>query len=1034
MSRHPKRILRRAVNLLRRSLGEPDVAPAVPRAPTSEELNVQALLRSGLLDVEYYEIQAGISFADARAAADHFVRVGMRTECAPHPLIEPEYFPREIREAFRAGNWRAFYKNLTNGRLADRDWGPLFDPRAVPEETGPVEFLRQLSDNSEVRPSFRSAPAMVRYGSVREEILDATRTYREHQRLKAPHVFTTWDDSAEAAWLSRLDGVELKPVRNAPLVSIVMPAWNRATVIGSAIESVQAQTLVNWELLVVDDGSTDETREVVQAIAALDTRVKLVSSAHVGVCAARNLGLSLATADKVAFLDSDNAWRPGFLRAALGAMEADGLRAAYAAARRFTDQDEPTYYGTPVSHAQLLLRNYIDLNTFVADRDLILEVGGFEPSLRRWVDHDLFIRVSALHEIAYLPFIGCDYEHSGLTERISNKESLNWQYAVLERNMVDWDELVNASRTPGKVSVILVVSDGHAQAVTAIKSLLDRMGDSDLEIIVQLNGARRAVCTVLTAAFARNHRVHIRQLPMNYGFEVAANVAFAESTGEYVYFLSADAYVREGWLKPLIGALESGAAAAQSLLVYGDGTVQSAGTLLTSDGYPLQFLNGHPLADALRHGGKDLHALSGAALFLRADQFAALRGFDALYVNGYDDIDISLRLAQKTGAPLVVSSESVAVHRDSVIRGRYNRELENHLRFRTKWPDLSIDLSLADHYARLGLTVPHLRASETGRLDMRAVLVRPPKFIDTTPQLRWAIKIGANFSVGGDRWGDVPFANDLARALNSLGQEVVIDRHLPQSRPTAYLDDVVLVIRGAHAVSPQPGALNILWVISRPETVTPSEVRSFDFVFAASDKWAAHMSAVSGREVVPLLQATDPRRFHFEDQRGEHSHAALFVGGARPPIGRKVVVDAVAAGVDVRVWGPNWPDYLDEHHVLGEYVHNDQLADEYRSAKVVLSDHFDDMAEWGFMNNRLFDAVATGARVISEPVDGIERVFQGAVQTYSSIEELARRVNSVPEVFPNDENMARIARLIASEHSFERRAQTLLEVCLSARN
>ncbi len=106
----------------------------------------------------------------------------------------------------------------------------------------------------------------------------------------------------------------------APAISIVMPLYNKAGQVLRTIASVRAQTLSDWELVVVDDGSTDGGPALVRDLP--DARIRVVSQANAGVSAARNRGIALARADLVAFLDADDLWFPGFL-AAIVALKAD---------------------------------------------------------------------------------------------------------------------------------------------------------------------------------------------------------------------------------------------------------------------------------------------------------------------------------------------------------------------------------------------------------------------------------------------------------------------------------------------------------------------------------------------------------------------------------------------------------------------------------------------------------------------------------------------------------------------------------------
>ncbi len=110
-----------------------------------------------------------------------------------------------------------------------------------------------------------------------------------------------------------------------PRVSIVMPAYQHAAHIGETVRSVLGQSFAAWELLVVDDGSTDGTGDVVAGIGAerRDPRIRLWRAPHAGVAAARNTALHAARGEYVAFLDADDPWSPDRLAALVGALDAD---------------------------------------------------------------------------------------------------------------------------------------------------------------------------------------------------------------------------------------------------------------------------------------------------------------------------------------------------------------------------------------------------------------------------------------------------------------------------------------------------------------------------------------------------------------------------------------------------------------------------------------------------------------------------------------------------------------------------------------
>jgi hypothetical protein len=196
----------------------------------------------------------------------------------------------------------------------------------------------------------------------------------------------------------------------SPAVSVVMPTWNRAKVIGAAIRSVQAQSHADWELIVIDDGSTDETADIVGSLAA-DRRIRYQVQAHSGPCAARNHALRLARGALIAYLDSDNVWYPHFLAAAveLFAARAD-VDCAYGA--MITEWHLPAgqrILFEPFDRARLLDRNYIGMSTFVHRRSLVDRYGGFDEGLTSLEDWDLILRYTSHAPAQRLPVLAVRY-------------------------------------------------------------------------------------------------------------------------------------------------------------------------------------------------------------------------------------------------------------------------------------------------------------------------------------------------------------------------------------------------------------------------------------------------------------------------------------------------------------------------------------------------------------------------------------------------------------------------------------------------
>ncbi|MGH9799036.1 MAG: glycosyltransferase family A protein, partial [Blastocatellia bacterium] len=120
---------------------------------------------------------------------------------------------------------------------------------------------------------------------------------------------------------------------NAPAVSIIIPAYNLAPYIAETLDSVFAQTCRDFEIIVINDGSTDDTEE---RIAPYRNRIVYIRQENRGVMAARNVGLQAARGRYIALLDGDDLWLPNFLEVLVGMLEADpDLSVAYPNARYF---------------------------------------------------------------------------------------------------------------------------------------------------------------------------------------------------------------------------------------------------------------------------------------------------------------------------------------------------------------------------------------------------------------------------------------------------------------------------------------------------------------------------------------------------------------------------------------------------------------------------------------------------------------------------------------------------------------------------
>lgn len=424
-------------------------------------------------------------------------------------------------------------------------------------------------------------------------------------------------------------------------------------------------------------------------------------------------------------------------------------------------------------------------------------------------------------------------------------------------------------------------------------------------------------------------------------------------------------------------AQAAGSGPAAPLWIAPDGTVASAGVIGWM-GTRQHLLAGHPVEDA-RSLGTALRVPE-----IAGSTYAYRRGADQRS-GGMTLLDIS-----------VVAPRETAQRDDSEIA------------------DTDVETLIG---AAGWAVAPPAETTITGPVLMRR--------IDEHRPLRWAIKTAAPAGRDGEAWGDTHFAQALARALRASGMEVVVDAIEAQHRPTTLLDDVNLVLRGPVRIRPPRTGISILWIISHPDEITAEELADFDLVFAASRSWALSASKRFSRDVQPLLQCTDTTRFRPTGAaRGDD---IIFVGTARG-IPRPSVVAPLAAGIRVKVFGPDWRGFIPGSAIAATGVPNEELPRLYESAALVLNDHWPAMRAAGFISNRPYDVVAAGGRVISDSVEGIEAEFGGALRAFDSIPELIELLRGdIDSLFPDEAGLAEAAAKVRAAHSFESRARTLIE-------
>lgn len=199
--------------------------------------------------------------------------------------------------------------------------------------------------------------------------------------------------------------------------SVVIPLYNKEKSVGRAIESVLAQTHTDFELIVVDDGSTDGGAAVAETYK--DERLRVIRQSNAGVSAARNAGIAAAAGEFVAFLDADDVWLPGYLAlmrelisrfpaagvyaSAYESIGAGGVSACYAGGTEFENE---RYALIGDYFAASIHRCLLTASSVVVRKKVFSEAGGFNTALSRGEDRDMWRRAALLYPVAFANEIG----------------------------------------------------------------------------------------------------------------------------------------------------------------------------------------------------------------------------------------------------------------------------------------------------------------------------------------------------------------------------------------------------------------------------------------------------------------------------------------------------------------------------------------------------------------------------------------------------------------------------------------------------
>ncbi len=709
-----------------------------------------------------------------------------------------------------------------------------------------------------------------------------------------------------------------------PAISVVIPTYNRRAILRKTLFGFASQTIPpeSFELIVVDDGSSDDTVEMVRRWST-GCRIELLARAHGGANAARNAGIRAARADVVLITGDDMVPGPAFLEthlkfhqrhpdghdAALGFVDwspeltvtpfmryvvapeggqqyeffrlGDGLaghhffytsnvslkRTLLAAQPTLFDTDftYPAYDDTELGYR--LMRDGMRLHYVpqaVTYHHHEMTIAGFAqrqhmagrmavvfarkcPELagdlgiaagvscdapaRANQQRQLLEAVAELEkpDLAKLVPLGINGEDAAtFFQRVflypCYREILHAAYQLGIHEGMREAPAASAVRAASKgawaydVSIIVPVFNRVDLTTQCFTSLAETTHGHSFELIVVDNASSDGTADFLTQL---NGDVQVIRNRENLGFAKACNQGARAARGRHLLFLNNDTVPLAGWLEPLVEELDThpDVHVVGAKLLYEDGSIQHAGVAFSRIAFgPYHIYRGAPGDSWVVNQRREYQCVTAACMVIRRETFEAIGGFDEGYVNGFEDVDLCLKVRER-GGRIVYQPRSSLYHLESKTPGRHARELENGRRLFARWGrDWSLvdedEVYVADGYAfrvseqggtkhatleslddpvarqswQLVADVQRL-AKTTDRSAVRALLARGSEWPDDVFALRWGLDVcerSGNGEYAAEFWRKLARLGDALNARRALAETALQRGDLEQA--AAYLD------------------------------------------------------------------------------------------------------------------------------------------------------------------------------------------------------------------------------------------------------
>ena len=495
-----------------------------------------------------------------------------------------------------------------------------------------------------------------------------------------------------------------------PMVSVIVPTYNRPERLQVALNSVLAQTYQDFEIIVVNDGTVD----VNEVIAPLNKNGRITTIRHDhnrGLAAARNTGIRAAKGIYIAYLDDDDTYLPDHLHTLVTALQGGEHKFAYTDAWRIHevrqgDQYVVTGRDIPYSHdfncIDLLLCNYFPVLCVMHEKACLEQVGMFDESLFAHEDWDLWIRMATIYPFLHIKHTTAAFtwRRDGSSMTSSTSDTYRRTTEIIYRKYRPYTDRIagvleaqqkklegmrsDAQAKTFDCSIIIPVWNNLALTTQCLMALAEVTHGVSYEVILVDNHSTDGTPAFLAGL---SGDVTVITNDENLGFAKACNQGARAAKGEYLVFLNNDTIPQTGWLSALVDEVQahSDVAVVGSKLLYEDGTIQHAGVAFSREFLmPYHMYPGVPADAPFVSRRRELQCVTAACMLIRRQAFAQVGGFDEGYKNGFEDVDLCLKLGEKNWK-IVYQPQSTVIHLESRTPGRKTHDEENTIRFRERW-------------------------------------------------------------------------------------------------------------------------------------------------------------------------------------------------------------------------------------------------------------------------------------------------------------------------------------------------------------